>query len=219
MGNERMISAFSKKLDKCQRNYSVTDKELLALVKGIEKYRHYLLGRPFILKTDHKALTYLWETKNLTGRLLRWSLKLAEYDFRVDYIKGEMNIADGFSRINKEEEVFEVREEGYSREDKKEILKEYHEISGHGSSNTMKFMIKQRYEWKGMYKDMERYCESCEICVRDGEQKINSKNKVIMVEHPNQLWEVDLMGRIHEEEGSKFVFVAIDHFTKWVETR
>ncbi|KAF9761154.1 Retrovirus-related Pol polyprotein from transposon opus [Nosema granulosis] len=72
-GRERLISAFSKKLDKCQKNYSVTDKELLGLVKGIEHYRHYLLGRPFILRTDHKALTYLWETKNLSGRLLRWS--------------------------------------------------------------------------------------------------------------------------------------------------
>ncbi|KAF9762244.1 Retrovirus-related Pol polyprotein from transposon 17.6 [Nosema granulosis] len=100
-----MISAFSKKLDKCQRNYSVNDKELLGLVKGIEYYRHYLLGKSFILRTYHKALTYLWEMKNPTGRLLRWCLKLVEYDFRVEYIKGEDNIADGLSRIKTEDEV------------------------------------------------------------------------------------------------------------------
>ncbi|KAF9761336.1 Retrovirus-related Pol polyprotein from transposon 17.6 [Nosema granulosis] len=99
-----MISAFSKRLDKCQRNYSVTDKELLGLVKGIENYRHYLLGRPFTLRTDHRALTYLWEAKNPVGRLLRWSLKLSEYDFKVEYIKGDDHIADGFSRIYQEED-------------------------------------------------------------------------------------------------------------------
>lgn len=56
--------------DKCQMNYSVTDKELLGVIKGIENYRHYLLGREFVLRTDHKALTYLWESKNPTSRLL-----------------------------------------------------------------------------------------------------------------------------------------------------
>ena len=53
-----MISVFSKKLDAPQRNYSTTDKELLAVVKGLEHYRHYLLGKRFTLKTDHKALEY-----------------------------------------------------------------------------------------------------------------------------------------------------------------
>lgn len=48
-GKEKMIYAFSKKLDKSQKNYSTTDKELLAVVKTLEHFRHYLLGRPFVL--------------------------------------------------------------------------------------------------------------------------------------------------------------------------
>lgn len=56
---ERFVSAYSKSLEKAHKNYSVTDKELLAIVKSIEHYRNYLLGREFQLKTDHKALTYL----------------------------------------------------------------------------------------------------------------------------------------------------------------
>jgi RNase H-like domain found in reverse transcriptase/Reverse transcriptase (RNA-dependent DNA polymerase) len=82
-GVEKMISAFSKNFDKHQLNYSVTDKELLAVVKSINHYRHYLLGKEFLLKTDHKALTYLWETKNPTSRLLRWSMILQEYEFKI----------------------------------------------------------------------------------------------------------------------------------------
>ena len=51
-GNEIIISAFSKKLDTAQWNYSVTGKEWLVIVKGIENYRHYLLGKTFTLKTE-----------------------------------------------------------------------------------------------------------------------------------------------------------------------
>ncbi|KAF9761707.1 Retrovirus-related Pol polyprotein from transposon 17.6 [Nosema granulosis] len=76
-----------------------TDKELLGVVKSIENYRHYLLGRESVLRTDHKALTYLWESKNPTSRLLRWSMKLQEYKFRIEYVKGEDNVADGVIRI------------------------------------------------------------------------------------------------------------------------
>ncbi|KAF9761189.1 Retrovirus-related Pol polyprotein from transposon [Nosema granulosis] len=90
-----MISTFSKTFDKCQSNYSVTDKELLGVIKGIENYRHYLLGRPFILRTDHKALVYLWNNKNSNCRILRWALKLQEYSFKIEHIKGTDNIEDG----------------------------------------------------------------------------------------------------------------------------
>jgi hypothetical protein len=63
-----MIPTFNKSLDKAQKNYSVTDKELLAVVKGIDQFRHYLLGKKFIIRTDHKAITFLRTTKNLSGR-------------------------------------------------------------------------------------------------------------------------------------------------------
>lgn len=80
-GNENMIYTYSKSLDKAQQNYSVTDRELLAVVKCTDYFRHYLLGKTFILKTDHKALEYLWTAKKLTGRMLRWALKLQEFKF------------------------------------------------------------------------------------------------------------------------------------------
>ncbi|KAF9762397.1 Retrovirus-related Pol polyprotein from transposon [Nosema granulosis] len=102
-GKEEVISLYSKCFDKCQLNYSTTDKELQGVIKGIENYRHYLLGKEFILRTDHKALTYMWESKNPTSRLLRWSMKLKEYKFKIEYVKGDDNIADGCSRIFREE--------------------------------------------------------------------------------------------------------------------
>ncbi|KAF9760812.1 Retrovirus-related Pol polyprotein from transposon 17.6 [Nosema granulosis] len=76
----------------------------IGVVKEIENFRHYLLGREFTLRTDHRALTYLWQTKTPGSRLMRWTLKLSEYTFNLEYIKGEDNIPDGLSRIPKQKE-------------------------------------------------------------------------------------------------------------------
>ncbi|KRH92791.1 LTR retrotransposon, partial [Pseudoloma neurophilia] len=78
---EVMISCFSRTLNKAEENYSATDLELLAVVKSLEHFRQYLLGKKFRLRTDHMALTYIQQCKNQTSRLMRWSLKIQEYEF------------------------------------------------------------------------------------------------------------------------------------------
>ncbi len=58
-GQEKVISYSSRTLTKPERNYCVTRKELLALVDSVRQFRHYLLGREFVVRTDHKALVWL----------------------------------------------------------------------------------------------------------------------------------------------------------------
>lgn len=67
---ERVISYGSKKLDKQQR-YSVTRRELLAVVTFIHQFRHYLLGKKFLLRTDHGSLRWLFGFKDPQGQLAR----------------------------------------------------------------------------------------------------------------------------------------------------
>lgn len=66
-----------------------------------------------------------------------------------------------------------------SDQEKKEIFKEYHEIDGHSSVNTMKFLILPKYRWENIMKDIEMSVKKCEICAKSGEKKQNSKNSVI----------------------------------------
>ncbi|MGL4850984.1 MAG: reverse transcriptase domain-containing protein [Clostridium sp.] len=218
---ERFVSAFSKSLEKAHKNYSTTDKELLAVVKSIDHYRNYLLGKEFTLKTDHKSLTYLWETKNPTSRILRWAMKLQEYSFVPTYIEGEKNGADGLSRQGSETiNINSVEAEEFSPEVKLKILQSYHVESGHGSSNTMKFMIAKRYKWKSLNKDIEDFVSKCQTCLKSGYPLRNTKNKVIQSDRPNELWEIDLIGRIADSSGGNcFIFIAVDHYSKWVETK
>ncbi|CAN0140576.1 unnamed protein product, partial [Heterosigma akashiwo] len=96
---ERPIAISSKTFNKHQANYSVTEKEGLAVVWALDKYRAMLLGRSFILETDHSALRQLLMTKDPTGRIARWVLKLQEYAMDVRFRPGDQNAnADYASR-------------------------------------------------------------------------------------------------------------------------
>lgn len=98
--HDRPIQYFSKTLGPAQSNYSVIEKELLAIVWAIENFRHYLYGREFLVITDHKPLIFLFGTKNINSRLHRWKLTLMEYQFKIMHRNGTQNVvADALSRI------------------------------------------------------------------------------------------------------------------------
>lgn len=103
-GNERPISYLSGKLNKAQRNYSVTEKECYAAVLSVKKFRPYVEGLPFTVITDHSSLQWLMSQKDLSGRLARWSLKLQAFDFNIEHRKGSLNIVpDTLSRVDIDE--------------------------------------------------------------------------------------------------------------------
>ncbi|UYV71059.1 K02A2.6-like [Cordylochernes scorpioides] len=98
-GSERVIAYFSKTLSKPERNYCVTRKELLAIVKSIEHFHHYLYGQEFILRSDHASLQWLLNFKNPEGQLARWTQRLQEYQVKIQHRPGKRHQnADALSR-------------------------------------------------------------------------------------------------------------------------
>ena len=75
-GKERPISFFSKVLMKQQRNWSVTEREMYALLTGCQQYRQYFLGKPFELIADHKPLQFLKSIKIPSAKIARWLMQL-----------------------------------------------------------------------------------------------------------------------------------------------
>ncbi|XP_053406591.1 uncharacterized protein LOC128559314 [Mercenaria mercenaria] len=95
------IAYASKKLLKREKNYSVIERECLAMVFGIKKFHKYLYGQQFELQTDHAPLTYIQRCKVESGRIMRWALFLQNYKFRIEAVKGTDNVcADYLSRLN-----------------------------------------------------------------------------------------------------------------------
>jgi hypothetical protein len=79
----------SRSLTKSERGYAPTKGEFLGMFEGITHCRHYLLGAPFKARTDHKALVYLHNFRDLTGRTARMLEVLADYDFVIEYKPGK----------------------------------------------------------------------------------------------------------------------------------
>ncbi|KAG3156513.1 hypothetical protein PC128_g21860 [Phytophthora cactorum] len=99
-GHERVISFQSRQLKAAKRNYPVHDKELLAMKYALVKFRVHLLGsRPFVIYTDHASLRTATNSPHLSQRMARWLTFFAEYNFRVEYNPGKLNVlADALSR-------------------------------------------------------------------------------------------------------------------------
>jgi len=99
VGEDHPIAYTSRLLNAAEQNYSTIEKELLAIVYSVNHFRPYLYGQKFLLVTDHKPLIWLHSVKDPTSRLLRWRLRLAEYEYTVMYKAGKANLnADALSR-------------------------------------------------------------------------------------------------------------------------
>ena len=93
------IAFMSKKMLDAETRYPVHEQELLAIINSLSNWRHYLSGRKFIVKTDHKSLQYFKTQPMLSGRQSRWKDMIANFDFDIEYIEGPTNaVADGLSR-------------------------------------------------------------------------------------------------------------------------
>ena len=97
----RPIQFCSRKLTEAESKYDIVEREALAVYWSINRCRTFLLGRQFVVFSDHKGLQYIFGNPNATPKVIRWKLNLGEYNFELRYYRGSENLAaDCFSRIN-----------------------------------------------------------------------------------------------------------------------
>ncbi|KAH8241672.1 hypothetical protein KR032_006895, partial [Drosophila birchii] len=102
--DEFPIAFVSKKLNKAQRNYSVTEQECLAAIVCVNRFRAYVEGQEFTVITDHASLKWLMSQTDLNSRLARWALKLQGFNFKIEHRSGRLNVVpDALSRVNEED--------------------------------------------------------------------------------------------------------------------
>ncbi|XP_062535602.1 uncharacterized protein K02A2.6-like [Armigeres subalbatus] len=115
---KRIISFASKSLTETERRYCQTEKEALAVVWSVERFKYYLLGKKFDILTDCKVLELLFSRRSKPcARIERWVLRLQTFDYNILYVSGKDNVADPLSRLAVQEpKPFDHAEEIFVRE-------------------------------------------------------------------------------------------------------
>lgn len=99
-GKDLPVAYASRTLNDSEQNLSTIERELLAIVWATQYFRPYLYGKRFRIFSDHKPLQWIFSLKEPSGKLLRWRLKLEQYDYTINYKNGALNTnADALSRI------------------------------------------------------------------------------------------------------------------------
>lgn len=99
-GLERVVAYGCKTLTKQERKYTTTKKELLSMVTFTKHLKHYLLGKEFVLRTDHNSLQWLHNFQGLEGQLARWVEQLANFQYKIIHRPGKLHSnADALSRL------------------------------------------------------------------------------------------------------------------------
>ena len=91
-GKPHVVYYASKTLNEAQRNYTTTEKELLAVVYALDKFQAYLVGSDMVIFANHSALKYLLTKQNAKARLIRWVLLLQEFNLQIKDKKGVENV-------------------------------------------------------------------------------------------------------------------------------
>ena len=102
-GKPYVIYYTSRTLNCAQMNYTTTEKELLAVIFALDKFRSYLIGSPTVVYSDHAAIRYLMSKQDAKPRLLRWILLIQEFNLTIKDKKGAENVvADHLLRLTNE---------------------------------------------------------------------------------------------------------------------
>lgn len=260
-GKSLPVEFFSRKLSKAELNYSVFDKELLAIVAALKKWKNIVSGHDLLIFTDHKPIVgaYHSQKERFSQRQQRHFGIISEYATDVIHVSGAENVvADTLSRVctlqfdafdlstlasRQSEDLikkFTQPLESFTladgakiwcdthtgtprplvpEADRKTVFNHLHNLSHAGSRATIK-LIKDRFIWPGLEKDVRSWCSECATCqkCKVGRHTVSAPQEFIEPLDRFQTVHVDIVGPLPvDTSGFMYLVTFIDRATRWVE--
>jgi hypothetical protein len=235
------IRFVSKAFAAQQLRWSTPEKEAYAIVYAVTELRSLLLGRKFLLETDHQNLTFI--DSGASPKILRWKLHLQEYDFSIRHIAGVKNIiADSVSRLCVSKPLLPPRSrlEGSAsldaptvnsildvcapiicNPDRKAMIEAVHNAGvGHfGLNRTYAKLVEKGIVWPDMRDDIRLFIKQCPYCQFQSTIKpiIHSLPYTLATYAPMEMLCIDTIGPLPADDlGNQYIIAIIDAFTRYL---
>ncbi|XP_019414654.1 PREDICTED: uncharacterized protein LOC109326422 [Lupinus angustifolius] len=205
MQNNHPIAFISRMLNQQQQALSTYEKELIAVVFVVQKWRHYLLNKHFIIRTDHRSPKYILDQRLTTDFQQKWLVKLMEFDFSIEYKLGRENVVvDALSRM-----------EGHECQTCWCIP--WIQNGGHSGRNATTQRIKAVLHWKGMNRDVKTFIQQFSICQRCKYDTVAYLGLLQPFPIPDQVWQhitMDFIEGLPNSHGKQVIYVVVDRLSK-----
>ncbi|GJY58011.1 reverse transcriptase domain-containing protein [Tanacetum coccineum] len=197
----------SKILNLAQQKYTVTEKELMAVVFVFRKFRSYLILSKIIVHTNHSALKKIFKKQDAKPRLIRWILLLQEFNIEI-----------------KDKTYTSMIKRCVSGPETRTILDQCHHepTSGHyGLNVTAKKVLDSGFYWPTIIKEAHTLVRLCEACPKTGNISKHDEMPLtnIQVCEIFDVWGIDFMGPFLKSHKFEFILVAVDHVSKWAKAQ
>lgn len=239
------ISFASRSLNRAERNYSATDREFLALVWGIKKFRQYLYGRNFECRTDHKPLLAMLKSSPSNSRHARYLQQLEEYNFQLNYIPGKENvIADALSRLDTPSQEDEPKKYSQASDSETCVLRScstaiqttrksvvpedqvlstirrHHEYGHLGVMKTHSSILNSNMWFPCMFSRIRRFINQCLVCAQNKSYSSQCKSGNLPKDemNPFEVVSIDIVGPLKTSiNNHRYVLTMIDNASRWAE--
>ncbi|GJP33107.1 hypothetical protein CLOM_g17676, partial [Closterium sp. NIES-68] len=221
----------SRKLQGAEKNYTVHDKEMLAIVHAFKTWRCYLTGADVTVRTDHKSLQYLRAQPNLNPRQIRWLDFLeSKFHYTITYKRGANNIADALTRPTVHTAAILIAQSnplltglfthGYKIDPffRSAIHQQHTTATGPYFHKRGTSRIWRNYYWPNMANDVRKYVSSCIACQIMKSSHQRASGLLQPLDPPERPWQHITMdyvtGLPAGPSGNDAILVVVDRLTK-----